>query len=259
MSVSLLKNERKSIILKQINIHTRVTFSDLSSLTNVSEDTIRRDLNELATEGKVIKVRGGAMISTYHPNAQRNEVYALSDKQIIAQKTLSLLHDNMLVIIGGGTTVRELIKLIPDSLKATFITVNPFTAMELIEKPNIETIIMGGKMSKYSQMAIGGEVIQKLSEINADLCIMGTNAIDVTGGLTDSDWETVQVKKAMVKSAQKTAIIAISEKLNVTMPLKVADLREIHYLITELNPQSPFLAPYTVRKDSFGEGGGTIL
>ena len=245
MSVALLKNERKDLILKQINIHTRVTFADLSRLTNVSEDTIRRDLNELAAEARIIKVRGGAMVSTYHPSARLNDVYAHDSKQSIAEKALRLLRDDMLILIGGGTTVREFIKLIPDSLRATFFTVNPFTAMELAEKANLETILIGGKISPFSQMTVGGEVIQKLADIKADLCILGTNALDPKEGLTDSDWETVQVKKAMFKSAQRTAILAISEKLNSSMRLKIVDLREISCLITELEPNDPFLTPYT--------------
>ncbi len=245
MSVTLLKNERKDLIMRQVNIHTRVTFSDLSTLTHVSEDTIRRDLNELAMEGRVIKVRGGAMVSTYHPNAVQAEVYALTSKQIIAQKTLSLIQNGMLVLIGGGTTVRELIRMIPDSLSATFVTVNPFTVMDLVEKPNVETIMIGGKISNYSRMSVGGNVIQKLSEIKADLCVMGTNAINVTDGLMDSDWESVQVKKAMIKSAEKTAILTISEKLNSSMRLKIADWTQMDYLITELNPKDNLLKLYT--------------
>ncbi len=245
MSVTLLKNERKDLIMRQVNIHTRVTFSDLSTLTNVSEDTIRRDLNELALEGRVIKVRGGAMVSTYHPTALQAEVYALSSKQIIAQKALKLIQNGMYVLIGGGTTVRELIRMIPDSLKATFVTVNPFTVMDLVEKPNVETIMIGGKISNYSRMAVGGNVIQKLSEIKADLCILGTNAINPTDGLMDSDWESVQVKKAMIKSAEKTAILTISEKLNSSMRLKIADWSEMDYLITELNPTDNQLKLYT--------------
>ena len=117
--------------------------------------------------------------------------------------------------------------------------------MDLVEKPNIETIMIGGKISSYSRMSVGGDVIQKLSEIKADLCIMGTNAIDSRGGLTDSDWDSVQVKKAMIKSAEKTAIVAISEKLNSTMRLKIADLSEMHYLITELSPTDGQLNAYT--------------
>jgi DeoR/GlpR family transcriptional regulator of sugar metabolism len=245
MNVALLKNERKDLIMRQVNIHTRVTFSDLCTLTNVSEDTIRRDLNELAAEGHVIKVRGGAKVSTYHPSALQDEVYAIESKKIIAQKALKLIENGMFVLIGGGTTVRELIRMIPDTLNATFITVNPFTVMDLVGKPNIETIMIGGKISSYSQMAIGGDVIQKLSEIKADLCIMGTNAVDAVDGLTDSDWDSVQVKKAMIKSAEKTAILAISEKLNSTMRLKIADLSDIGYLVTELEPNDAVLQKYT--------------
>jgi DeoR family transcriptional regulator, fructose operon transcriptional repressor len=244
MSVALLKNERKGLIMRQVNIHTRVTFSDLSTLTNVSEDTIRRDLNELAAEGHIIKVRGGAKVSTYHPDVVQNAVYAVDSKKIIAQKALNLIENGMFVLIGGGTTVRELIRMIPDTLNATFITVNPFTVMDLIGKPNIETIMIGGKISSYSQISVGGNVIQTLSEINADLCLMGTNAIDPIGGVTDSDWDSVQVKKAMIKSAKKTAILAISEKLNATMRLKIADLKDIAYLVTELEPNDAFLRNY---------------
>jgi DeoR family transcriptional regulator, fructose operon transcriptional repressor len=245
MSVSLLKNERKSLILKQINIHTRVTYSDLSLLTHVSEDTIRRDLNELSIEGRVIKVRGGAMVSAYHPSAELSAVYERSNKQLIANKALTLVKNGMFILIGGGTTVRELIKIIPEHLNATFITTNPFTAMELADKPNIETILIGGKVSSYSQMCVGGEVIQKLSEIKPDLCILGTNALDAENGMTDSDWESVQVRKAMIKAAEKTAILAISEKLNATMRLKIVDLQEIDFLITEREPTDPFLKAYT--------------
>jgi DeoR family transcriptional regulator, fructose operon transcriptional repressor len=70
---------------------------------------------------------------------------------------------------------------------------------------------------------------------------MGTNALDGSAGLTDSDWETIQVKKAMIKAAEKVAIIAISEKLNSSMQMKIADIDEIDYLITELPPDSPEL------------------
>jgi DeoR family transcriptional regulator, fructose operon transcriptional repressor len=245
MSVIFLKNERKDLILKQINIRTRVTFNDLSQLANVSEDTIRRDLNELAQEGKVIKVRGGAMVSGYHPAAHSSEVYARTSKQIIAEKALSLIKNGMLILIGGGTTVRELIKLLPDDLAATFVTVTPFTAMELIGKPNLETILIGGKISSYSQMSIGGDVIQKLTELKPDLCLLGTNAIDPQDGLTDSDWETVQVKKAMIRASEKTAILAISEKLNAAMRMKIAAYNAISYLITELEPDNALLLPYS--------------
>nr|WP_293837632.1 DeoR/GlpR family DNA-binding transcription regulator [uncultured Arsenicibacter sp.] len=243
-SVILLKDERKELILKQINLHTRIYLADLASTLNVSEDTIRRDINELAEEDKVIKIRGGAMSKAYHHGAALQETYAHQNKRIIAEKALTLIREGMLILIGGGTTIRELIKLIPNELKATFITVNPLTAVELLDKPNLEIIMIGGQISRYSQMSVGGDVSHRLSELRADLCIMGTNAIDSREGFSDSDWETVQAKKAMIKASNQVAILAISEKMNTVMRMKIADLDQIDYLITELPTDSPQLQSY---------------
>ena len=126
----------------------------------------------------------------------------------------------------------------------TFITVNPLTAVELLDKPLIKTIMIGGSLSAYSQMVVSGEVFASLANIKADLCILGINAIDSNNGLTDSDWETIQVKKAMMKAAAKVAVLTISEKLNSVMQMKIADMSEIDYLITELNADNKILQPY---------------
>lgn len=241
--VSLTKKARKELIIKQVNIHTRITYADLVSLINVSEDTIRRDVNELADDGEVVKIKGGAMSIAYH-YGHESQTYAQNNKAAIAAKTLQLLRDDMIVLIGGGTTIREFIKQIPPTLRATFITVNVLSAVELLDKPMIKTIVIGGQISTYSQMTVSGEVFTYLANIKADLCIMGTNAIDPVNGLTDSDWETIQVKKTMIKAADKIAILAISEKLNSSMKMKIADLQEIDYLITELPPDSKELQPY---------------
>ena len=243
MPVALPKKERKSLILKQVNIHTRLMFNDLVTLIDVSEDTIRRDVNELAEDGQVIRIKGGVMSAAYH-YGHDSETYAQSNKLIIAEKAMKLLKEDILVLIGGGTTAREFIKRIPNTLRATFITVNVLTAVELLDKPMIKTIMIGGQVSAYSQMTVSGEVFEYLAGIKADLCILGTNAIDYGNGLTDSDWETIQVKKAMIKASEKVAILAISEKLNSSMQMKIADIDEIDFLITELSPDSPELQAY---------------
>jgi DeoR family transcriptional regulator, fructose operon transcriptional repressor len=241
--VALQKKERKKLITKQVNIHTRLMFTDLVKLIDVSEDTIRRDVNELAEEGQVIRIKGGVMSAAYHIGHE-SQTYSQQKKEIIADKTLQLLKDDMIVLIGGGTTIREFIKKIPPGLRATFITVNVLTAVELLDKPMIKTIMIGGQISTYSQMTVSGEVFQYLSNIKADLCVLGINAIDSNSGLTDSDWETIQVKKAMINAADKVAVLTISEKLNSVMQMKIADVSEIDYLITELPPESNELQAY---------------
>jgi DeoR family transcriptional regulator, fructose operon transcriptional repressor len=240
---SYSKEQRKALILKEVNIHTRATFESLSQIINVSEDTIRRDINELEKEKLVIKVKGGAMTSSYH-HSSNQQTYAQDAKVVIAKKLISLLKKDMLLLLGGGTTIREFIKLIPAGLRLTVLTGNPLSAVELMDKPNIKTILLGGQISHYSQMSVSGEVFGQLAQLKADLCILGTNALDIIGGFSDSDWETVQVKKAMMQAAEKIAVVSIAGKLNSVMKIKIADLSEVDYIVTELAVNNEILAPY---------------
>ncbi|WP_264553174.1 DeoR/GlpR family DNA-binding transcription regulator [Flavobacterium sp. N2038] len=237
------KEERKNHILKEINLHTRVSFETLSAKLGVSEDTVRRDINELESEALLIKVKGGAMAKGYHYSSS-NQTYAVESKQLIAQKAAGLLHDGMVLLIDGGTTIREFIRLIPNDLNLTVFTITALSAVQLLDKPNIKTIMIGGSISSYSQMCVSGDVFHQLANIKADLLVFGTNALDVEGGYSDSDWETVQVKKAMIKASRKTAILTISEKLNTVLKMKIANLSEVDYIITELNPDDEKLQPY---------------
>jgi len=240
----MLKRERQSFILRQVNIHNKVLSSDLSIEMKVSEDTIRRDLNELSDDGKILKVHGGALSKSFHLSISPGNVYSLDSKKIIAQKAISLIKDGMFVLTTGGTTIIELAKALPAELSATFITGSIPAAHEYTQHPNIELIFIGDKVSKVSQITVGGEAISKIRQIKADLCILGTNALDTINGLTDNDWDVVQVKKAMIESSDKVVSLSISEKLNTSQRIKVCDLQEINILITELQPSHEMLVNY---------------
>ncbi|MEQ7802448.1 DeoR/GlpR family DNA-binding transcription regulator [Pedobacter sp. ASV1-7] len=240
----MLKKERHDFIMRQINLHNRVLSSDLIDLLNVSEDTIRRDLQELSEKGQLSKVHGGALSKSYQSSFNDSEVYAKEAKIIIGKKTIPLIKDGMVVLTGGGTSIIELVKRLPESLNATFFTISPFVAIELAKYPNVEVILIGGIFSKNSLATYGGHVINQLAEINADLCLIGTSAIHPQDGLTDTDWEINQLKKAMLNSCKKTGILCISEKLDTSLRLRVASLENIDYLITELDPQAPELIAY---------------
>ncbi|UWY28975.1 DeoR/GlpR family DNA-binding transcription regulator [Flavobacterium sp. TR2] len=237
------KEERKNHILKEINLHTRVSFETLSAKLGVSEDTVRRDINELDAESLIIKVKGGAMTKGYHYSSL-NQTYAVEAKQVIAQKAVDLLHDGMVLIVDGGTTIREFIRLIPNDLNLTVFTITALTAVQLLDKPNIKTIMIGGSISSYSQMCVSGEAFHQLASIKADLLVLGTNALDIDGGYSDSDWETVQVKKAMINASKKTAVLTITEKLNTVLKMKIANLSDINYVITEVEPTHAKLKSY---------------
>ena len=240
----MLKSERQAFILHNINLHNRILCSDLSTSINVSEDTVRRDLQELADCGKIIKVHGGALSKSFHSSFNAASVYGIQDKRIIAQKAVSLIKDGMFVFTTGGTTIIELAKTLPEDLKATFITGSLSVAMEYIQHPNIEVILIGDKLSKSSKITVGGEAIEKIKQIKADICFLGINAIDAVNGLTDNDWEVVQIKKAIIESSAKVVSLTISEKINTTQPIKICDANAIDVLITELDNDNELLLPY---------------
>ncbi|MHA4811216.1 DeoR/GlpR family DNA-binding transcription regulator [Flavitalea flava] len=241
----MLRKERLKNIMREINLHNKVLSADLSAQLSVSEDTIRRDLKELAEEGVILKVHGGAMSKSFHyPFEGQNQVYALAAKQTIAEKANGLFKKNMSILIEGGTTIMEIAKKIPENLQATFFTLSPKVAIALSEHEQLEVMSIGGKLGKNSNLHTGASVINELSGIKVDLCMIGANALSVQEGLTDSDWEVVQVIKAMIRSAKKVAVVSIAEKLKSVQRLKICDLNAIDYLITELPPENPVLADF---------------
>jgi DeoR/GlpR family transcriptional regulator of sugar metabolism len=240
----MLKKERQEFILREINLHNKVLTSDLCEAINVSEDTIRRDLSELAETGEIIKVHGGALSRSFHISFQTNGVYSHDKKKLIAQKAVTLIRDGMFVLTTGGTTIIELAKALPQHLRATFFTGSLPAAIEYIQHPAIEVIFIGDRISKNSKITVGGDAITKIKQIHADICFLGINAIEVEHGLTDNDWDVVQVKKAMIQASKKVAVLTIAEKVNTQQKIKVADLDELDIMVTEMNPSESIFKPY---------------
>lgn len=242
----MLKQERQAFILHQVNLHNKVLSATLSNQVDVSEDTIRRDLQELSEMGKLIKVHGGALSRSFNSLSQndRMHIYSHSNKISIAKKAASLIKDGMFVLTGGGTTIIELARILPHSLKATFITTSIPAALEYSNHPNLEVIIAGDKISKNSKITVGADSIERIKKIRADLCLLGVNSIDIHHGITDNDWDVVQTKKAMIEAAQKKVCLTISEKINSFQPVHVCNVNEIDILITELPPDDELLKPY---------------
>ncbi|ULQ57668.1 DeoR/GlpR family DNA-binding transcription regulator [Flavihumibacter rivuli] len=241
----MLKKERQALILKQVNLHNRIFSTQLCEEIRVSEDTIRRDLLELASEGKIIKVHGGALSCSFAINNwNQDEVYSSDKKKTIAAKAAALIEDGMFVLTSGGTTIIELAKALPPDLKATFVCGSLPVLLEYMNHPNIEVIVVGDKLSKSARITSGSQAIEQVRSIKADLCFLGINAIDLAWGLTDNEWEVVLLKKAMVESARKVVGLTISEKINTCQPLSIGPVEDLDYLVTELPPGDALLEPY---------------
>ncbi|MEO5975984.1 MAG: DeoR/GlpR family DNA-binding transcription regulator [Chryseolinea sp.] len=233
----MILEERHNFILEQININNKVMASDLSQRLDVSIDTIRRDLKYLEKTGKLLKVHGGAVSPDFHFPYQQQEVYAKIEKRQIAKKTLRLINDGMTILLGGGTVMLELARIIPENLKGVIFTVSPLVALEIAQRSRVNVILLSGRLERDCYICTGSAVISQLSEIRADLCLLGTNGLSIKGGLTEGDWEVAQIKKAMLKSSEKAAVLCISEKLGSIQKMKICTLGHLNYLITESDPK----------------------
>lgn len=232
----MLKEERQQTILTQVALHNRILLTDIAEILDVSIDTARRDVKELDQESKLKKVHGGAISLGYTTNSARNQnIYALSQKTKIAEKAAGLLKNDGVIFIDGGTTCIEFARIIPIDIRLTCFTLSLPVAMELSAKPNIEVIFVGGQISKEAQISIGSLATNMLSEIKVDYSFIGTGYVDASFGLTDFDWDIVQVKKAIIKSSKKAVLLSISEKLNSQHRYKICGINAIDIMVTELN------------------------
>ena len=237
----MLKKERQGHLLHQLNLHNKVLVADLCNSMEVSEDTIRRDLQELADAGKLIKIHGGALSLSFHASIEQTAIYSRPEKRRSAGKALEYIKPGMFVLTSGGTTVNEMARILPRDLKATFLTPSLTSMIEYVRHPLVEAIFVGSKVSKESMISVGADTIEQIRNIRADLCILGVNAIDPEYGITDNDWEVVQVKKAMIEASSKLIALTIAEKINTSYPIKVCGTEDIDILITDADPSDPVL------------------
>ena len=241
----MLKEERQRTILNEVALHNKVLLTDIADMLDVSIDTVRRDVKELDTDNRLRKVHGGAVALGFtNTTVRNNNIYALEEKKKIAEKAVSFLKDGGVIFIDGGTTCVELARQIPENIRLTCFTMSLPVALELLLKPNVKVILIGGEVSKDSQISMGASAIHHLSEINVDYSFIGTGYVDSVYGLTEFDWDIVQIKKAVIKASKKTILLSISEKLNSQHRYKTCDINTINTMITELDPNHERLNPF---------------
>ncbi|MBV8254491.1 MAG: DeoR/GlpR transcriptional regulator [Chitinophaga sp.] len=240
----MLKEERLDYILKKLQADNKVLQTELSNDLQVSEDTVRRDLEALAQSGQLIKVRGGAIPHSPNPYSFKERiVYHENDKKHMAAKALSLIHDGQTIILDGGTSTLTLAKMLPPNLKVTVITNSVPILSQLVEHPSIDLIFTGGRIGKDSQTAGGMDTIKMLQRVKADLCFLGICSLHPVAGVTGLDLGEADVKTVMMESAYKNVALATSDKMGTAEPYKVCDITGIDIIITD-KPELPSLQPY---------------
>jgi DeoR/GlpR family transcriptional regulator of sugar metabolism len=228
----MLTTQRKKLILERLLQDGEVVAKPLSQEWGVSEDTIRRDLRELAQEGKLQRVHGGALpaAATVATLNARQHI-APADKTALGRAGAALVKPGQLVFLDGGTTALQLARHLDPALHATFVTHSPTVAIELAHKPHLEIIMLGGTLYRHSMVNVGASVIAAAMGMRADVYFMGVTGVHPTTGLSTGDFEEAAVKRALHASAAETIVLASQDKLGAVSPFVVAPLHSIASLL----------------------------
>ncbi len=241
----MLTSQRKQYILEILKRDGQVIAKTVSQELGLSEDTIRRDLRELAQEGLLQRVHGGALpvspaIATF---AVREDILQ-EEKVAIGKAAARLIKNGQVVILDGGTTAIQVARHLDRNLQATIVTHSARTALELVNYPDIEIVLIGGRLFKHSIVSVGAAAIEAISHIRADIYFMGVTGIHPVAGLSTGDLEEAYIKLALSRQAAETIVLASHEKLGAASPYVVTSLNDISGMIVEQAVSEEILLPY---------------
>jgi len=241
----MLTSHRKQQILEILKQNGQIVARELSQTMGLSEDTIRRDLRELAQEGRLQRVHGGALPSSPAMEDSASRDLPRHEGEIaIGKAAAAMIQPGHVLILDGGTTAREVARHLSPGLNATIATHSPTIALELIHHASIDVILIGGRLIKHSVVSVGAAAIEAIGQLNADTYFMDVTGVHPRTGLTTGDYEEAAVKRAFSRAATETIVLASAEKLNAAYPFKIIGLEEISALITERAVSDAQLKPY---------------
>jgi DeoR/GlpR family transcriptional regulator of sugar metabolism len=244
----MLNKQRKHYILDILKRDGQIVAKSLSEELGLSEDTIRRDLRELAQDGLLQRVHGGALpASPALVNFAGREEILHEAKAAVGKAAAELIRDGQVIMLDGGTTAVQVARHLPKNLQATIVTHSPGIAVELVDYRHIDVILIGGRLFKHSIVSVGAGAIEAISRIRADIFFMGATGIHPEAGLSTGDLEEAYVKHALCKQAAETFVLATHEKLGAASQYMICGLEEITGLIVEATVPDEILLPFSER------------
>ncbi len=230
----LLVSERQAEIRSRLEISERVIAGDLAQEFGVSEDTVRRDLREMASAGECIRVYGGAISikAKFAPLQNRLDLHS-EQKRLLAQKSVEVLERGMFVFLDVGSTNLAICPYIPDNLDLTVVTNSPHIAAALMANTGVKLIIIGGKIDADTGAAISASAVQEARRLHPDLFIMGACGLDKKSGITAFDQDDAFFKQALSANSAKTLVPLLNDKIGTIAPFSVIPIQQCDYLIIE--------------------------
>jgi DeoR/GlpR family transcriptional regulator of sugar metabolism len=230
----MLAAQRRDLLLDRLRTEGRVVAKDLAGELGVSEDSVRRDLRELAAAGLCQRVYGGALpVSPAIADHAGREDVAPGSKARVAATAAGLVAPGSTVILDGGTTALAVVRALPLDLQATVVTHSPTVAAALVDHRDVEVFLLGGRLFRHSLVTCGAAAVEAAQAVTADVFLLGVTGVHHETGLTTGDADEAAMKRALARRAADTYVLASAEKIGAASRFAVLPLVEVTGIVTD--------------------------
>lgn len=238
-----LPQQRQRLILDRLARDGQVLAARLAEEFQTSEDTIRRDLRDMAAAGLCQRVYGGAVrLSPASALASLRHDAVSARTHRLGARLADLVKPGQFVFMDAGTTVLAAAVALPDGMALTVATHDPRIAAALVGKEGIELILLGGRVDPLSGAALGLSALRMAMEMRPDLLLLGACALDAAVGIGCFGMDDADMKRTLVRGAGAVATAVANEKLNTAAPHLVAASDALSDLVVEADAPEAALA-----------------
>lgn len=247
----ILQDIRHEKILDKLRSRHSVQVADLAREFNISESTVRRDINELDRQGKLRKVHGGAVskdmnITTEETDVAERQQISIEEKESIAQYAAAMIEDNDFIYIDAGTTTEKMIDYITNR-SATYVT-NGITHARKLLKKGFNAYMIGGALRASTEAAIGTAAVEAVGRYNFSKCFMGANGVDINQGFSTPDVDEAAIKSAVIKQSYMAYVLADYTKFGRISSVTFADIDEANIITDHIS--DPEYCRYTMIEEA---------
>lgn len=240
------KEERWREILGILAEHGRIRVGNLAELLNVSEATVRRDLEAMQAQGMLQRTHGGAMLprpTAFEVSFDESQSRALAEKHAIGQRAAGLVQEGETIIIESGSTTLEMARCLGHLQRLTVLTNSLAISKELSANDGIEIMVLGGTLRRQSASLVGPWVSEILHSVRVDKAFLGANGLSAEFGISAPNVFTAETRKAMIAAARMRVALADHSKLGIETLYRVAPLDALDILVTDINATDAQLSP----------------
>ncbi|WP_333839701.1 DeoR/GlpR family DNA-binding transcription regulator [Novosphingobium sp.] len=226
---------------------------ELASVLGVTQQTIRKDLDLLAGQRQLTRVRGGAMLESRLDNIGHaaRRAMAAAAKDAIGRRAAALVPDNASLFLNIGTTTEAVARALLDHDHLLVVTNNLNVADILGAKSGIEVIVAGGRLRSADRAVVGALTVDFIRGFKVDYAVIGTSALDDEGDLLDFDINEVKVSQTIIAQARRVMLVADATKFERQAPARIGSLSDVDIFVTDTMPDA--------RRAAFAERHGVDI